>query len=249
MNGLTLSFFHWRVQDALPTRFIWWQSSYITEMVLITCDSIDRLQWFISYCCMAAFDGIVPGILSFHCESTPSWFGVPKYDAVFTVKNFHPFLILSTSLSLSTLYTFAARLRRNWLAYFNTVLIEPDLSLWHNFQSHLLVRLNSLIISLVSIWCPTMLWSSWILAILISAWPVFAQLFISIGPFWISCQKNWCSIDFPSGIVMVFTSQGVICQCPQYIVFDISGGVQRAASPWRTLGIRSCRTFCSDLAW
>ncbi len=25
-------------------------------------------------------------------------------------------------------------------------------------------------------------------------------------------------------------------------------GVQRAASPWRTLGIRSCRTFCSDLA-
>ncbi len=24
--------------------------------------------------------------------------------------------------------------------------------------------------------------------------------------------------------------------------------VQRAASPWRTLGIRSCRTFCSDLA-
>ncbi len=26
-------------------------------------------------------------------------------------------------------------------------------------------------------------------------------------------------------------------------------GVQRAASPWRTLGIRSCRTFCSDLAW
>ncbi len=26
-------------------------------------------------------------------------------------------------------------------------------------------------------------------------------------------------------------------------------GVQRAASSWRTLGIRSCRTFCSDLAW
>ncbi len=25
--------------------------------------------------------------------------------------------------------------------------------------------------------------------------------------------------------------------------------VQRAASPWCTLGIRSCRTFCSDLAW
>ncbi len=25
-------------------------------------------------------------------------------------------------------------------------------------------------------------------------------------------------------------------------------GVQRAASTWRTLGIRSCRTFCSDLA-
>ncbi len=25
-------------------------------------------------------------------------------------------------------------------------------------------------------------------------------------------------------------------------------GVERAASPWPTLGIRSCRTFCSDLA-
>ncbi len=25
-------------------------------------------------------------------------------------------------------------------------------------------------------------------------------------------------------------------------------GVQRAASPWHTLGIGSCRTFCSDLA-
>ncbi len=25
-------------------------------------------------------------------------------------------------------------------------------------------------------------------------------------------------------------------------------GLQRAASPWRTQGIRSCRTFCSDLA-
>ncbi len=27
-----------------------------------------------------------------------------------------------------------------------------------------------------------------------------------------------------------------------------SSGVERAASPWPTLGIRSCRTFCSDLA-
>ncbi len=26
-------------------------------------------------------------------------------------------------------------------------------------------------------------------------------------------------------------------------------GVQRAASPWRTLGVGSCRTFCSDLVW
>ncbi len=25
-------------------------------------------------------------------------------------------------------------------------------------------------------------------------------------------------------------------------------GVERAASPWPTLGIRSCRSFCSDLA-
>ncbi len=33
------------------------------------------------------------------------------------------------------------------------------------------------------------------------------------------------------------------------ISFNASSGVQRAASPWRTLGIRSCRTFCSDLAW
>ncbi len=28
----------------------------------------------------------------------------------------------------------------------------------------------------------------------------------------------------------------------------LATGVQRAASPWRTLGIRSCQTFCSDLA-
>ncbi len=26
-------------------------------------------------------------------------------------------------------------------------------------------------------------------------------------------------------------------------------GCMRAASPWCTLGVRSCRTFCSDLAW
>ena len=28
-----------------------------------------------------------------------------------------------------------------------------------------------------------------------------------------------------------------------------ASGVQTAASPWCTLGIGSCRTFCSDLAW
>ncbi len=31
--------------------------------------------------------------------------------------------------------------------------------------------------------------------------------------------------------------------------FNICYGVERAASPWPTLGIRSCRTFYSDLAW
>ena len=30
--------------------------------------------------------------------------------------------------------------------------------------------------------------------------------------------------------------------------FHVIPGCMRAASPWRTLGIRSCRTFCSDLA-
>ncbi len=33
-----------------------------------------------------------------------------------------------------------------------------------------------------------------------------------------------------------------------HIAARCRGGVQRAASPWRTLGIRSCWTFCSDLA-
>ncbi len=30
--------------------------------------------------------------------------------------------------------------------------------------------------------------------------------------------------------------------------YSLKVGVERAASPWPTLGIRSCRTFCSDLA-
>ncbi len=33
-----------------------------------------------------------------------------------------------------------------------------------------------------------------------------------------------------------------------YLTWTIKG-VQRAASSWRTLGVRSRRTFCSDLAW
>lgn len=102
---------------------MWWQSSYITGLVLITCNA--HIHFVL-----------------FH---------------VFTVKSFHHFLMLSASLSLSTLYTFATGPRRNWLAYFNPILIEPDLSPWYNFQFHLLVHLNSLIMSLVSIWCPTML--------------------------------------------------------------------------------------------
>ena len=32
------------------------------------------------------------------------------------------------------------------------------------------------------------------------------------------------------------------------VLFDVSVGCMRATSPWRTLSIRSCRTFCSDLA-
>ncbi len=32
------------------------------------------------------------------------------------------------------------------------------------------------------------------------------------------------------------------------VLSNQDGGVERAASPWPTLGIRSCRTFCSDLA-
>ncbi len=37
---------------------------------------------------------------------------------------------------------------------------------------------------------------------------------------------------------------------PDWMMFccPVKQGVQRAASPWCTLGIRSCRTFCSDLA-
>ncbi len=35
---------------------------------------------------------------------------------------------------------------------------------------------------------------------------------------------------------------------PYDSAFYNSAGVQRAASPWRTLGIRSCWTLCSDLA-
>ncbi len=36
--------------------------------------------------------------------------------------------------------------------------------------------------------------------------------------------------------------------CSETSYLYLYEGVQRAASPWRTLGIRSCRTFCSDLA-
>ncbi len=39
----------------------------------------------------------------------------------------------------------------------------------------------------------------------------------------------------------------VTCKFCKRVVNDTLG-VQRAASTWRTLGIRSCRTFCSDLA-
>ncbi len=35
---------------------------------------------------------------------------------------------------------------------------------------------------------------------------------------------------------------------PNILKMLIENGVDRAASPWPTLGIRSCRTFCSDLA-
>ncbi len=38
----------------------------------------------------------------------------------------------------------------------------------------------------------------------------------------------------------------VVAPFPIWVADD--EGVQRAASPWRTLGIRSCRTICSDLA-
>ena len=37
--------------------------------------------------------------------------------------------------------------------------------------------------------------------------------------------------------------------CGDMQLYDNSAGYKRAASPWRTLSIRSCRTFCSNLAW
>ncbi len=41
-------------------------------------------------------------------------------------------------------------------------------------------------------------------------------------------------------------SPGIGSSMRTVLPFSKCRGVQRAASPWRTLGIGSCRTFCSD---
>ncbi len=67
------------------------------------------------------------------------------------------------------------------------------------------------------------------------------------GPSNIACIKKLVVFKL-SCIQGLACKQGLVVQ-PVFIIQEFAVfRVERAASPWPTLGIRSCRTFCSDLA-